>query len=102
MNLVSLTAQLYYYYLCRLVLGAISPLMYSALSPYLEEGEDHVLVHGIKSETVTSFLTWVYKGLSAMLRNRIRHYVYGSDPNPSIIKQKKLRNLDFCCFVTSL
>jgi hypothetical protein len=82
------------------VLGAISPLMYSALSPYLEEGEDHVLVHGIKSEPVTSFLTWVYKGLSALLWIWIRHYWYGSDPDPSIIMPKNIRNHDFYCIVT--
>jgi hypothetical protein len=63
--------------------------MYSALSPYLEEGEDHVLVHGIKAEPVTSFLTWVYKGLSAVFGIRIRHYLYRTDPDPSIIKLKK-------------
>ena len=46
----------------RLVLGAISPLMFSALTPHLEEGEDHVFVYGIKAEVVTTFLSWVYKG----------------------------------------
>jgi hypothetical protein len=64
--------------------------MYSALSPYLEEGEDHVLVHGIKSEPVTSFLTWVYKGLSAVLLIRIRHDLYGSDPNQAKIVKETL------------
>jgi hypothetical protein len=45
-----------------MVLGAISPLLFNALTPYLEEGEDHVFIYGIKSEIVTEFLAWVYKG----------------------------------------
>jgi len=36
--------------------------MFSALTPHLEEGEDHVFVYGIKAEVVTTFLSWVYKG----------------------------------------